>query len=160
MTTIFSIPISATITTAGGDHELFEASASATRGLRLRGFVLGQTSEVGDAAEEGLQIGVYGLAATVTSSNGSAATPRSLDGENITPGFTAKNPGTSIATTSGTTFIYMQLAWNIRNSPYEFWFPDTTFCPVCRPSESLVIRQLTTAADDYSFFGTVFIEEP
>ena len=160
MTTIFSVPVNATVTAAGGDHELFEALASSTRGLRLRGFILGQTSEVGDAAEEGLQIGVYGLGATVTSSNGSAATARSLDGSGIAPGFTAKNPGTSIATSSGTTYIYMTFGWNIRNSPYEFWFPDSSFCPVCRPSEALVIRQLTTAVDDFSFFGTVFIEEP
>lgn len=160
MARIYSVVYQGTITNTGGDTDLLEILPADDKPVKLRGLLLSQTSEVGDTAEEGLRISIMRLPATVTSgSGGSAATPVPMDSADTAAGCACEVNNTTVATTSSTAVVLAELAWNVRNSPYEMWFPDANFCPKVKQGEGLVIRQQTTAADDYSGCFTFWIEE-
>lgn len=159
MSRIYAVPFSGTLTNAGGDADLFELTPAANKPIRLRGLVISQISEVGDAAEEGLRISIIRLPATVTSGNGSAVTPVPVDESDTAAGFTAETNGATIATTSGTAATLDECGWNIRSSPLERWWPDERFAPMVRNAGALVARCQTTAADDITVQGTAYVEE-
>lgn len=162
MSRIYFVPFNGTVTAAGGDTDLFSLQAADDIPIRIRGFTLGQVSEVGDAQEENLRITVKYLPATFTvGSGGSAVTavPPGADPAAANWSFTARTNDTTVATTSGTAIVRDEFGWNERNTPYERWYPDLDFCPVARQGAGLVIRQETTAADDYTFSGGVWVEE-
>ena len=156
---IYSVSFSGTVTNAGGDTDLLEVLPADDKPCKLRGFSLSQISEVGDAAEEGLRISVMRLPATVTSGNGTATTGQPVDSADAAAGFAAETNGATVATTSGTAVTLGEFGWNIRNSPFDFWYPDERFCPKAKQGEALIVRQQTTAADDYTAAMTFWIEE-
>jgi hypothetical protein len=159
MSRIYSIPLSGTYTTAGTDTDLLEILPADDKPVKLLGFALGQTSEVGDTAEEGVRISVIRLPATVTSGSG-GATPviAATDSADTAAGFAAEVNNTTVATTSGTGVTLAELGWNERNTPYEFWFPPRCE-PIVKQGEGLVIRAQTTLADDVSIACTFWLEE-
>jgi hypothetical protein len=160
MSRIYTVSYQGTITNAGGDTDLLELLPADDKPVKLRGFSLAQTSEVGDTAEEGLRISILRLPATVTSgSGGSAVTPSPMDSADTAAGVACECNNTTVATTSSTAVTMAEFGWNERISPYEFWFPDSNYCPKVKQGEGLVVRQQTTAADDYSGCFTFWIEE-
>lgn len=156
---IYTVSYTGTVTNAGGNCDLLELAPAAQKPCKLRGFSLAQTSEVADAAEEGMSISIMRMAATVTSGNGTSTTGIPMDSANVAAGFTAECNGATVATSSGATVILAEYGWNIRNSPYEIWFPDPEFAPKAKSAEFLFVRQNTTAADDYTGCFTFWIEE-
>ena len=160
MSRIYTVSYQGTITNAGGDTDLLELLPADDKPVKLRGFSLAQTSEVGDAAEEGLRVSVIRLGATVTSgSGGSSVTPTPMDSADSAAGVAAECNNTTIATTSGTSTTIEEIGWNIRSSPYEHWYPDVNFCPKAKQGEGLVVRLQTTVADDITGVLTFWIEE-
>lgn len=159
---IYAVPFNGTVTTAGGDVDLWSLQAADDIPIRLRGFTLGQLSEVGDTAEEGLRITVKYLPATFTAGSGGSSVTAVASGSDpggSTWGFTARVNDTTVATTSGTAIVRDEFAWNNRNSPYEHWYPDLEFCPIARQTHGIVIRMETTLADDMTFSGVAWVEE-
>jgi len=156
---IYSIVYQGTITNAGGDVDLLELLPADDKPVKLRGLLLSQTSEVGDAAEEGLRITIKRLQTPTSGSGGSSVTPRAMDSADSAAGVAAECANTTVATDAGTTQTLVELAWNIRQSPYEMWFPEDRFSPKAKQGEALVVRQETTAADDYSGCFTFWLEE-
>lgn len=159
MSSIYTVSFAGTVTNAGGDTDLCELTPADDKPIKLCGFTIGQYSEFGDTAEEAIRISVILLPATVTSGNGSATTPRPLDDLAAAAGFAAETNGTTVATTSGTALTLQELAWNLRASPYEFWFPDDEFMPTIRQASALVIRMQSTLADDISMAFTAYVKE-
>jgi hypothetical protein len=159
MSRMYTVPYTGTLTNAGGDADLFELTPGDDKPLRLRGLILGQTSEVADAAEEAIRVSIMHLAATVTSGNGSSVTPVPLDLVDSAAGFTAEANGATVATSSGTTTTMEEFAWNMRVSPLERWWPDERFAPVVRQASALVVRCQTTVADDVTIAITAYVEE-
>jgi|ERR1043166_5480623 hypothetical protein len=161
MARIYRVPYTGTLTAAGGDTDLFEITPADDKPIKLVGFKLGQSSEVGDAAEENLRITIRHMTATVTSgSGGSAVTPIKNDpGVDVAAGFTAEANNTTVATTSGTSTIMEEFAWNERNTPYETWYPDDDYAPTARQTEVLLVRCESTAADDLTIEITAFVKE-
>lgn len=157
---IYAIPYQGTITAAGGDVDILEILPADDKPVKLRGFSLSQISEVGDTAEEGLRVSVIRMPATVTSgSGGSSVTPVPSDSANTAFGGTVECGNTTVATTSGTAVTLAEFGWNIRNSPFDFWWPDDEFAPKAKQGEGLFIRIQTTAADDFSGQFTFWVEE-
>lgn len=156
---LFTIPFTSTVTTAGGNADLWEVVAAAGAPIRIRGIMLGETSEVGDAAEEIIDISVIRMTATVTSGNGTAGAPESVENNALAPSFASETNGATVATTSGSTDIIERFAWNLRNSPFEHWYPDVDFAPKCQGSQGLFVRMNSTVADDITFVGTLWVEE-
>lgn len=162
MSRIYFVPFNGTVTNAGGDVDLFSLQPADDIPIRLRGITLGQISEVGDTQEEGLRITVKYLPATFTVGSGGSAVTAAKPGADPAGtdwSFTARTNDTTVATTSGTAIVRDEFGWNERNTPYERWYPDIDFCPIARQGAGLVIRQETTAADDYTFSGGVWVEE-
>lgn len=160
MGTIWTVPWTGTVTNAGGNADLWEILPAAEKPVLLRMIRLGQTSEVADAAEEGLRVTVKRLRATVTGgSGGSAGAPESLLLANQAPNFASEVNNTTVATTSGDTEILDEIGWVNRQSPLDIWYPDERFCPRAQNAEALVIRLETTVVDDMTFAGTIVVEE-
>lgn len=159
---IYAVPFNGTVTNAGGDVDLWSFQPADDKPIRLRGFTLGQISEVGDTAEEGLRITVKRLPATFTVGSGgsavTAAAPNRSSADTVW-GFTARTNDTTVATTSGTAQVQDEFGWNERNTPLDRWYPELEFCPQCFQAQGIVIRCETTLADDMTFSGVAWVEE-
>lgn len=163
MSRIYTVCYNGTLTAAGTDSDLLSVQPADDRPIRLRGFRLSQASQVGDANEKDIRVTVRRMLATFTVGSGgssiSSAAPVDDAGGTVW-GFTARCNDTTVATTSGTNQIIEDLAWNMRNSPCDFWYPDIDFCPKAKQTEALVVRMETTLGADVSgFSGTFWIEE-
>lgn len=156
---IFALPWSGTVTNAGGDADLWEISPGDDAPVAIRMIRLGQTSEVKDAEEEGLRITVKRLTATVTSGNGTAGTEEELSRSGQSATLTWEYNGSTVATTSGNTEVLDEIGWINRQAPLEIWYPELKFAPRAVQTEALVIRMETTPGDDFTFVGTVYVEE-
>lgn len=159
MSRVYTVPFQGTVTNAGGDNDLWIFEPADDKPIKLRGLKFAQFSEVADAAEEVLRISIIRMTATVTNGNGSSVTPVPVDPTDTAAGFTSETNGTTVATTSGSTTVVEEFAWNVRNTPWETWWPDPEFCIKARQGEAIIIRLQTTLADDISFAGTAYIEE-
>lgn len=157
---IYTVPWTGTVTNAGGNADLWEITPGDDHPCTIRGFRLGQTSEVQDANEENLRISVIRMTATVTSgSGGSAGAPEQVDLSGQSPSFSSETNNSTVATTSGDTEIIEELGWNERATPFEVWYPDSDFAPRAVQGQALLIRLQDTVADDITFVGTLWIQE-
>ncbi len=161
MSSIYTVPLSFDLTAAETDMELLYLKPAADKPIILRGIRLSQTSEVGDAQEEGMRFAVIALPATVTvGSGGSAVTPVDTDDRaNTTAGFTARVHDTTLATTSGSAVTKEEFGWNVRNTPFEIWWPDDKYAPKSRNAGAVVVRSLTTVLDTITLQLTAWVEE-
>lgn len=149
-----------TITAANTDVDWLEVLPADDRPVKLRGIVLSQRSEVGDAQEEGLRFRILRLASAVTSgSGGTDPSGVPADPGDAADGFAEETGNPTVATTSGATEVFAEFAWNIRNSPYEMWWPDAEFACKAREGSAIIVRQETTVVDDIVAEGTFYIEE-
>jgi hypothetical protein len=156
---MYTVTHQGTITNAGGDNDLIEILPADDKPVKLRGMVLSQISEVGDAAEEGLRISIIRMTATVTSgSGGSTPTPVPMDSANTAAGFSVETGNTTVATTSGSTLQFAEYGWNIRNTPFSEFWPEEMSCKA-KQGEGLLVRLQTTAADDFTGAFTFWVEE-
>lgn len=158
---IYTVPLAFTYTAAGGDFDLCYIAPADDKPCKLRGFIVGQTSEVGDAQEEGVRITVARITGTITaSSGGSAVTPVPVDSADAAAGFTARAGDSTVATqTGGAVTSLWEYGWNERVTPFEIWYPEERMCPKAKQGEALVIRAQTTLADDMSATITAVVEE-
>lgn len=159
---IYAATYSGTITNAGGNTDLGSFQPADDMPLRIRGFLLSQISEVGDASEEGLQISINRLPATFTVGSGGApitAVKPLNDPVGAVWSATIRANDTTVATTSATLENHGFIGWNVRNSPYDFFYPDERFAPTVKQASGITIRQDTTAVDDYTGLFTFWIEE-
>lgn len=154
------IPFTDTVQAVDTDMDFWEITPGAEHPVRIAGIIFGNSSDVGDAEEEGLRFTVRRLRATVTSgSGGAAATPENPQLANQVPTFTAEVNNTTVATTTGDNEVLGRFAWNVRSSPFEFWFPEPLWQPKAINGEVLVVRLETTVADDIVIDGTLFVIE-
>lgn len=154
MSKIYSVIFNGVAVTA--QQDLFEVTASSTRPCRLLGFEISQSTEVGDAQEEGLSVLVK-RGATTSGSGGSAPTPNPMESNQGASGFVAEVNNTTKATT-GTILTLHATNWNVRNTPCS-WFYTPETCPYLAPSERLTIELATTPADSITMSGTLWVEE-
>lgn len=160
MSRIYTVSYTGTLTNAGGNADLFEFLPADDKPIKLRGLVLAQTSELGDAAEEAPRISIIRMGATVSSgSGGSAVTPVPMDSADTAAGFAAECNNSTVGTTSGTSTVVEEFAWNIRSSPLERWWPDPAFAIKAKQGEGLFVRCQDTVADDVTICITAYVEE-
>lgn len=159
MSRAYSIFFNGTLANAGGDADLVSIEPADDKPVRLKGFKFGQTSELGDAAEEQIRVSIMRLPATVTiGSGGSAVTPSPVDSADTAAGMSARANDTTVATTSGSAVTLEEFAINER-APFETWWPEPDKQWKAKQGEALIIRCQTTVADDVSAQWTAFVEE-
>lgn len=150
-----------TFTNAGGNTDLISLQAADDKPLKLRYYRISQISEVGDAAEEGIQLSIHRMPATFTvGTGGSAITMAKGDRGGTAFAGTARCNDTTVATTSGTDEIIGYDGWNVRSiaeSPAA-WLDDK-YAPVIAQGDGLIVRADTTPGDDITVNIIFAVEE-
>lgn len=151
MPDIFSAPMDAGAVTLATD--IFQITASSTDRVLIHQLDLGQTTDLGDAAEEVLRIGIY--RAPTAGTGGVAATEVPYSDTNAPTAGSVVLTNNTTASTGGT-FLGI-IPWNIRIPLCYIWTPETRI----RVEESAVLafRLLTAPADSVTVSGTLIWEE-
>lgn len=163
MNRISYIPFEGTIYLVSGDTDLVEVRPDDDTVVKARGFCIGQIGELGDTAEEDLDLRLIRMTPTVTTGStgtgGGAASPfypGSGAAETVT-GYTAEVFNSGIATTSGSTHT-LSFPWNLRNTPYVEWFPDENYALSAKEGGSLILRIATAVADNVDVKGWLAVQ--
>jgi hypothetical protein len=138
-------------------QDLFEIVAPATAIVIIHDIQFGQTTELGDAQEEGLLL-LMKSGQTTTGSGGSAPAKVPAMFGNAASGATVAANNTTKATT-GTIVTHggFPPVWNIR-VPYEkIWTPECR--PIIAPSRRWTFELASTPADSITISGSVTWEE-
>lgn len=155
MSGVYTVPFAAAGVTTSID--LCEIVAHAAKPLLIRGFVIGQKTEVGDAQEENLRLTIKS-GQTTSGSGGSATTPVNKDGANgAAAGATAEQFNTTKATT-GTILDHGPWPWNVRVTPYVEKFPDgeEVFLAAGRRA---TLELVDAPADTMDIYGHLVVQE-
>ena len=161
MQRVYRVPFNGTVTAAGGDTDLVVIQPADDKPCRIIGWIVGQETNVSDANEKELRLTLRHMTATVTVTGGSSITPvanRPGTNDIVAAGFTATSNCTTVATTTGTSTIMENMAWNNRNSPWERWIPEE-LRPTALQTEALLVRLETTLSADTVMDLTFFVEE-
>lgn len=137
-------------------QDFFEILAGTGKPLRIHGFLLGQTTEAGDAQEEQLKVIINRGVGVTSGSGGSTATPAPLDASDQASGATVEINNTT-RITGGTITELEPHVWNLR-APYPFFYPPE-LRPLVRAGDRLAFELETTVADSVTISGVVWFEE-
>lgn len=150
---IYSVQFTSVAVTA--QQDFFEYVAPADAIVVVHRILLTQSTEVGDAQEEGLSV-LFKRGATTSGSGGSTPTPASLEFGFAAAGGTAEVNNTTKAT-AGTIVTLHADNWNVR-MPYD-WYPTPECRIVLSPSQRFTVELATTPADSITMSGTMIVEE-
>lgn len=140
---------------ATAQQDLIEVTAAADSPLVLIAFGISQSSEVGDAQEEGLSILVKSGAST-SGSGGSSYTPIALDSSQAAASFVSEINNTTKAST-GTIVTHYSYNWNVRG-PMDIVLPEPMQI-ILTASRRLTIELATTPADSITLSGYAVFQE-
>lgn len=141
--------------TVSAQQDLFEVVAPADAVVIVHQIVIAQSSETGDAQEEGLLLQLKRGAGT-SGTGGSSVTPVPLQAGFAAAGSTVEANNTTKASTGTISTIHSE-AWNIR-APYV-WLPPPEGRIVLSPSARLTLELATTPNDAITMGGTIYFEE-
>ena len=152
----YAVPFGPTALTATFD--IFEVAPADDKQVTLLGIVLGQTTEIGDAQEEMLEVIITrGGTAMTSGSGGSAATPVPLDPADTAFGGTVEVLNTTKATfTSG--LVVHRDAFNVRVG-WQYMPPPEQWIEVTQANGGLSASIPGTPVDSITFAGTVYLGE-
>lgn len=136
-------------------QDFFEIAAGSTGIVVIHSVEISQSTDVGDAAAEGLAI-IHKRGATTTGSGGSTPTIVPLETGNATSESTVKANNTTKAT-SGTIVSLHSSNWIIQQ-PY-LYLPTPEMRHVLSPSQRYTVELGTTPADSVTVSGTIVFEE-
>lgn len=149
---IYSAPMDAAAVTLATD--LFHVTATADSPVLVHMLELGQTTDLGDAAEEVLRIGVY---RAVTGGSGGVAATEVAYNHASNPAVTAAVlTNNTTASTAGT--LLQIITWNIR-IPTQWWWTPETRVRIDAGEDPLAFRLLTAPTDSVTVSGTLVWEE-
>jgi hypothetical protein len=140
---------------ATAQQDLFELVAPADAVVVIHIVEISQSSEVGDAQEEGLSL-LLKSGQTTSGSGGSTVTPVPVELGSPAFGGTCEANNTTKAT-AGTIVTHGAWAWNVRGPFTLIWTPETR--PILSPSRRATLELATTPADSITLSGTITFEE-
>lgn len=146
----YSVQFTAVALTAAAD--LFELTIATDRPIRIWGWNIFQTTDLGDTSEEVLDLTLQ--RAVTAGSGGSSVTPVALNDRDASAGTTCNRTVTT-AHTSGT--VLLRRGWNVR-IPEEYWFTPET-APKIDTAADPVTLTLTAPADPITVSGSLIFEE-
>jgi len=154
---VYFVPISGTASPAAA-FDAFEVLASSGKPFFLNRICLGQTSDYGDAAAEGLRVDVKRATGSYTSgSGGSTVTPAKANTTDAAAGPTAETMNTTQAAAgSGTLTTLLSEAFNVQGG-WEFC-PPPDRRPLFLPAEAVVVS-VSAPADAVTVAGVLEFEE-
>lgn len=150
---MYSIVIAATATSAAAD--LLELTAADDKPLEICGIEIAQTTDFGDAQDEGCRVSIV-RGNTTSGSGGSTPTPAPLDPNDGTASFSAEVSNTTVAS-SGTAVTLMELGWNVRAGYSMFW-PEG-YRPKTNQGAGLLCIRQAAPGDSLTILMTVWVRE-
>lgn len=140
-------------------QDLFELLAAATGIIKVHEVEFFQSSDVGDAAEEILELEFVRGDGTVTSgSGGSTVTPQPIDNGDSAPAAVVEaNNTTRMAVGTGVLDAYGKTGWNVRIPYGKIWTPELR--PVISPSDRWTFSLNDAPGDSLTCSGSVIFEE-
>lgn len=150
----YTVPFTAVAITAAQD--LWEITPADDKPVRILGLVIGQYTDVGDAASENLSVKISRGWGT-SGSGGSAPTPSPLDPADSAAGFTAETNNTTVAST-GTEVVLFSDVWNTQ-AGYAQWFPEGAQPECSQANGAILTVRITAPADSITTNGTIFVQE-
>ncbi|HUS97124.1 MAG TPA: hypothetical protein VMX97_10325 [Hyphomicrobiaceae bacterium] len=135
-------------------QDLWELVAATNVSVVIHGLLIGQSTDYGDAAAEGLPI-QFTRGFTVSGSGGSTVTPTALDPGGAAADATVEANNTTQATTSGVQ-IFAD-AFNIQ-AGYQLWFPPENRITIAG-AQRLVVELPVAPTDSITLSSTIFFEE-
>lgn len=144
---VYTVPIAFTSgVSTPAQVDVFELHAGTSKPIVLISWEFGQTSEIGDAQEEQLELVLKYMTGAVTSGSGgtAAGTPRPVIPGDSAFGGTFENGNTTKAT-GGTTLEMGRFVWNVRTPSLYVPVPEERI--VCADGEDLVLELVQTPAD-------------
>jgi len=139
--------------------DFFEIVAPASSGIMILGWDLYQTSDLGDAAEEILDLEyVRGDGSVTSGSGGSSVTPQPLDNGDGAAGATVEALNTTrMAVGTGVLDIIKKFGWNIRSPMEKIFIPEQR--PLITPGDSWTLSLNAAPADSLTIGGSIsFVE--
>jgi hypothetical protein len=136
-------------------QDLFEIASPADAITIIHALELSQSTEIGDAQEEMLNI-VFRRGNTTSGSGGTTVTSQPVETGSSAFGGTTEANNTTKAT-AGTPQILRVDNWNVR-MPY-LWMPTPEMRPILGPGHRLCFELATTPADAITMSGTLWFEE-
>lgn len=151
---LYAVTFEAVAVTAAQDF--FEITPATNKPIALHALYLSQSSDYGDANDEGLRVQVI-RGHTTGGSGGSAPTPAPLNPNATAAGATAEVNNTTIAS-SGTTVALHAETFNVRVGLALVWTPETR--PMASAGNTtIVVRLMANPADSLTMSGTLIFEE-
>lgn len=140
-------------------RDLVEILAASAKNLRVHGWAFSQTSEVGDAQEEFVQVTANrGVGSVTSGSGGASATPQPLDDADAACGATVEVGNTTVmATGSGSLEELEAHSVNVRAPYLMIYTPEMR--PRIAAGNRWTLELETTPADSITYNLTVWIEE-
>lgn len=138
----------------------FELITGAAGKICLLGLDIGQTTELGDTAEEQIDWYIKRATGSYTSgSGGNTSVARSpMDPGDAAATFTAETLNTTkIAVGSGTLTTLHNGTFNVRAGLQLFWTPETA--PLIGASSALAIGMTGNPGDSITWVGTAYVAE-
>jgi len=148
---IYSASFSAVAITTATD--LFELTAATDRPIEIMGWTIFQTTDLGDAQEEVLDLSLQ--RGVTAGSGGTSVTPVDYGGRGESTSDSTVNRTVTTAHTGGT--VMFRKGWNIR-VPEEFWLPPELYAYVDAGTDPLTLT-MTAPADSITVSGTIFWRE-
>lgn len=136
-------------------QDLFELVAPSDAIVQIHDLHISQKSDVGDAAEEILNIQLTS-GQTTSGSGGSSVTPVPQNFGDAAFGGTCEANNTTQAS-SGTIVVHYSWDWNIRGPFDKIWTPECR--PILSPSRRCCVELPVAPADAITVSGTITFEE-
>jgi hypothetical protein len=151
---IYTVSYTAVAVTAAVD--VFEIRPADDKPIEIIGLFMGQSSDVGDAADEMLAYRVI-RGFTTSGSGGATPTPTPVDRSGAAAGFSAETNNTTVATTGTTADLHAD-TFNIRAGE-KLWLPEGCWWEASQADTSIVVRLAAAPADSLTMSGTVYVRE-
>ena len=157
---MYQAPFSGVTWAATTALDFFEVLAASGKPVKIHGFVLFQTSDIGDAAEEIIRLEeVRGFSTVASGSGGTTPTIYALERNNATAGAVVEaNNTTRLAVGTGTIQTTGQRGWNIRIPLEVIYTPEMR--PTINPGEYWSIGMTNAGpVDALTGSGCIWFEE-
>lgn len=136
-------------------QDLFELTPADDKPIEIYGICLGQTSDVGDAADENLAWSVI-RGNTTSGSGGTSPTPAPVSPGDAAASFTVEVNNTTQAS-SGTPVTLHADVFNVR-AGLPFWWPEGKG-PKASQANTILRVAVTAPADALTMYGTLYVRE-
>lgn len=152
---LYNVTMDAVAVTASQD--LFYIAPADDKPVRVIGWDLSQTTDLGDAQEEILRMKLV-RGHTTVGSGGNSATAGDCGIPALAASATCRINDTTIAS-AGTAVNLWFGGWNIRCVPSPFFLPEQLWMPCTQAEGSVVLRLLAAPADSITVSGTIWFLE-